>query len=68
MFDQSKKRMSLRAYIFSPVRVQLPTSRALRKRIRSRVHHSIKLLFNIVLVFSMLISPFANLSPYSPVL
>ncbi len=60
MFDQSKKRMSLRAYIFAPVRVQFPTSRALRKRIRSSLHHNIPTLFNIALVLSIVASPFTQ--------
>ncbi len=60
MLNQNRKWASLRAYIFAPINVQFPTSRALHKRIRSSLRHNIPTLFYIVLVLSLLASPFSQ--------
>src|SRR5437588_7116480 len=57
MLTQDRKLASLRAYIFAPIRINLPTPRALRKHIRSSIRHKISLFFNMLLVLSIVASP-----------
>src|SRR4051812_25287019 len=60
--SQDRNWASLRSHIFAPIKVQLPATRVLRKQLRHGIHRSTTLLLNMLLILSVLASPFTSSS------